>query len=113
MPGDGVSHRGGPRQDVYENVGSLSVADAVCAHGDFVRAADLCSGGCGTEDAGSEACRDAAGTAAGAGYRGKLVFAERRETRDLSGPIRRIRETLRELLRSNDQQHMLRAGKLG
>src|SRR6266852_5074152 len=102
MPGDGVSHWRGPREDVYENVGSFSVADAICAHSDFVCAADLCSGGCGSEDAGSEACRDAAGTAAGAGYRGKLVFAERRETRGLSGGVRRIRETLRELLRSND-----------
>src|SRR6266403_6332994 len=87
MPGDGVSHRCGPRQDVYEHVGSLSVADAVCAHGDFVCTANLRSARWGSADAGSEARVDAARAGAGAGYWGGLVFAAASRTREISGAI--------------------------
>src|SRR5216684_1917178 len=51
LPGDGVSHRRGPRQDIHEHVGPFSPADAFCARGDFVRAANLRSLRCGPADA--------------------------------------------------------------
>src|SRR5712692_3399703 len=64
LPGDGVPHWRGPRQDLHEHLGPLSAADAVRAHSDFVRAIDLCTRRCGPADVGSQARRDAAGTGA-------------------------------------------------
>src|SRR6266849_2834000 len=91
LPGDGVSHRRGPRQDVQEDLGSFFAAHAICPRGDFVCAADLCAGGCGPTDARSQARGDAAGTRARPRHYGRLVFAGGRGSREISGPVRRQR----------------------
>src|SRR6266851_9322116 len=91
LPGDGVSHRDRSRQDLHEHVGPFSPADALCARGDFVCAADLCAGGCGPTDARSQTRGDAAGTGARARHWGRLVFASGRGSREISGAVRNRR----------------------
>src|SRR5712692_824770 len=51
LPGDVVSYRRGPRQDVHQHVGSLSAAHAIRARDDFVRAPPLCPRRRGSADA--------------------------------------------------------------
>src|SRR5713226_3236977 len=90
MPGDGVSHRRRSWQDVHENLGPFSVADAVCTRGDFVCPADLCAKGCERRDDGSQTCGDAARTRTHPRHRGRLVFAERGGACKTSRRIQRL-----------------------
>ncbi len=75
-------------ENIHQHVGSFLAAHAVCAHGDFIRPANLRAGGCGPADAGGETRGDAAGAGTSTRYRGRLVRAERRETSNLSSGIR-------------------------
>jgi len=78
MPGGGVSHRGRPRKDVWEDVGSFSFAETVCPGGDFVCAADFRSGRRYGGWARSQTRRDAESAGTSSRYCRVVVCALRR-----------------------------------